>query len=198
MHTFFSHICAQYLLMRNIASKYLQKRIWYENTWHRTNPGLVGSKFVEIYKEVHEFQNLDPDEWRWYFKRIQQVDDAFQNQRFPLSFILQHIPIHKKRLNKTGDKEGPAYKVNVIGTRNIARAAKKTGKYLVHISTAYVFDGKKQGKYVEDDPVNPIEWYGQTKAWAEEEVAKNCERFSILRIDRPYRLDEFPKRRYLA
>lgn len=154
--------------------------------------GLVGSKFVELYKDVHSFQNLDLTSGVDILNES-QVQAAFEKSDAPAVVHFAAFTDTQKAFEQNGDKEGPAYKVNVLGTRNIARAAQQTGKYLIHISTAYVFDGEKKGKYTEDDPVNPIEWYGQTKAWAEEEVVKSCDRYSILRIDRPYRQDEFPK-----
>jgi dTDP-4-dehydrorhamnose reductase len=56
-----------------------------------------------------------------------------------------------------------------------------------------VFDGEKQSPYVEEDQIHPIEWYGQTKAWAEDVVTKADIPYTIFRIDQPYRQDEFPK-----
>jgi len=53
----------------------------------------------------------------------------------------------------------PARAVNVDGARNIAAAAAR----VIYISSDYVFDGTKEGPYVESDPVNPISKYGRTK-----------------------------------
>ncbi len=154
--------------------------------------GLVGSKFVDLYKERFEFQNLDLSEGVDILNEA-QVDDAFAKSDAKAVVHFAAFTDTQKAFEQQGDKEGPAYKVNVLGTRTIASAAAKYGKYMIHISTAYVFDGKKVGKYVETDQTSPIEWYGQTKVWAEEEVQKICTDYSILRIDRPYRMDEFPK-----
>ena len=44
----------------------------------------------------------------------------------------------------------------VAGTRNVAALARERGATLVYVSTDYVFDGSKQGPYVEDDPPRPI------------------------------------------
>jgi dTDP-4-dehydrorhamnose reductase len=45
----------------------------------------------------------------------------------------------------------------------LAEAAKEIGAGLVHFSTDYVFDGRKNSPYVEDDPTNPLSVYGRTK-----------------------------------
>jgi len=62
-------------------------------------------------------------------------------------------------------ERGPdhAYKVNSLGTYNLAAASKKYGAKLVYISTAAVFDGKKDGAYTENDEPNPQNYYGHSK-----------------------------------
>jgi dTDP-4-dehydrorhamnose reductase len=57
--------------------------------------------------------------------------------------------------------------VNVLGTRNIAKASAMVGARLVHISTDYVFDGE-DGMYTEIDTPNPSNFYSLTKTVAEE------------------------------
>jgi dTDP-4-dehydrorhamnose reductase len=90
---------------------------------------------------------------------------------------------------QNGDTTGIAYKVNVDGTKNLIDACKKTGKHLIHISTAYVFDGNAEGLYTEADQLSPIEWYGQTKAEAEIAITQSEIDWTILRIDQPFRSD---------
>jgi dTDP-4-dehydrorhamnose reductase len=53
--------------------------------------------------------------------------------------------------------------VNGEGVGNIARVAGDIGARLVQISTDYVFDGGKGSPYLEDDPVNPLSVYGESK-----------------------------------
>ena len=74
-----------------------------------------------------------------------------------------------------------AFKVNVIGPRNLAIAAKTYNAKLVHISTDYVFDGTKLTPYYESDPVCPQSVYGETKAEAEKMVCMFADRFFIFR-----------------
>jgi dTDP-4-dehydrorhamnose reductase len=59
-----------------------------------------------------------------------------------------------------------AARVNVDGTRNVVAL----GAPLVYFSTDYVFDGRKNGPYLESDEPNPISVYGQTKLEGEREV----------------------------
>ena len=54
-------------------------------------------------------------------------------------------------------------KINADGPGNLAKAAKETNSVLVHVSTDYVFDGKKEGYYNCLDKTNPLNIYGKTK-----------------------------------
>lgn len=78
------------------------------------------------------------------------------------------------------------WKVNVTGTRNIARAAKAIGAFLIFISTGSVFAGTKQnsGPFTEEDKppgdASKLTWYGWTKRMAEKEVDG-----AIIRISHP-------------
>jgi dTDP-4-dehydrorhamnose reductase len=89
----------------------------------------------------------------------------------------------------------------------LARIAKGLDTILVHYSTDYVFDGKKFEKYLEkdvngksiyssiyfeenslgyteDDMPNPVSRYGMTKYQGEQEVAKNAEKYFIIRLSK--------------
>ncbi|MHB1293899.1 MAG: dTDP-4-dehydrorhamnose reductase [Anaerolineae bacterium] len=64
-----------------------------------------------------------------------------------------------------------AYRVNALGTRNMAVAAQQTGAALVYISTDYVFDGTKGEPYWEFDDPNPLSVYARTK-WVGEQLVR--------------------------
>jgi dTDP-4-dehydrorhamnose reductase len=63
-----------------------------------------------------------------------------------------------------------AYRVNALGTRYVADAARRVGAHLVALSTDYVFDGSKSEPYVEWDAPNPQSVYGRSKLAAEIEA----------------------------
>ncbi|GAB4091881.1 SDR family oxidoreductase [Flaviaesturariibacter terrae] len=68
--------------------------------------------------------------------------------------------------------------VNIGATRNILEAA--SGAHVVFLSTDFVFDGET-GFYREDDPVGPVNYYGETKRRAEELVRAYSGPWSIVR-----------------
>ncbi len=73
-----------------------------------------------------------------------------------------------------------AYDVNVTGTKNMLKVAKKCRAKLVYVCTDYIFDGKK-GNYSETDKPNPMSVYAKTKFQGEEIIAKNYDNFLSIR-----------------
>lgn len=153
--------------------------------------GLVGSKFTQMFSDAYEFQSLDisDQENPVDITNHSQVCKALENS--DAQFIVHYAAFTDVTgaWKQNGDKTGSAYKVNVDGTRNVIEACQKTNKHLIHISTAYVFNGEKSDLYTETDPLSPIEWYGHTKAEAEQLITESDINWTILRIDQPFRSD---------
>ncbi|MFQ5737183.1 MAG: dTDP-4-dehydrorhamnose reductase [Thermodesulfobacteriota bacterium] len=78
--------------------------------------------------------------------------------------------------------------VNRTGPALLARAAVDAGAALVHISTDFVFDGKKPRPYTETDGTNPLGAYGRTKFLGEREVADIITEHVIVRTSWLYGL----------
>jgi dTDP-4-dehydrorhamnose reductase len=69
------------------------------------------------------------------------------------------------------ESEQAAHAVNGQGAGHVARAAAAAGAWTVHVSSDYVFDGRKREPYLESDAVGPLSAYGRTKLAGEEAVA---------------------------
>lgn len=158
--------------------------------------GLVGSKLAKDFGTYYHFENLDllhptlPVD----ITKYDQIMSRFEAN--PSAQFVAHFAAYTDvtgAWNQRGDKTGVAYQVNVQGTKNLIAACKATEKHLIHISTAYVFDGEKSESYTEADSVKPLEWYGETKALAEEAVMSSDVPWTVLRIDMPFRSDAFAK-----
>ncbi len=74
-----------------------------------------------------------------------------------------------------------AYRVNAVGTQNVALACAEIGAAMVYISTNEVFDGAAREPYREWDPPHPINPYGRSKAAGEWLVSHLLTRFYIVR-----------------
>jgi dTDP-4-dehydrorhamnose reductase len=79
-----------------------------------------------------------------------------------------------------------AFAINRDGAGNVARAAKRLNVPIIHLSTDYVFDGRKPGSYIEADPVNPQSVYGRSKLAGELAVAAANQQHVILRTSWVY------------
>jgi len=81
-----------------------------------------------------------------------------------------------------------AMTINAHAPAVMAEEARKLGAAIVHYSTDYVFDGTKEGPYVEDDPTSPCNVYGKTKVAGEQAIQASGARHLILRTSWVYSL----------
>jgi dTDP-4-dehydrorhamnose reductase len=142
--------------------------------------GLFGSKLAEKASvngiEVYAGYNQDTPKVGvpCFFDVIDknQVEQTFAN-------VKPDVVVHSASLtdvDKCEVNQELAWKINVEGAQNMAKAALSVGAFFIYISTDYVFNGEK-GCYKETDPIGPVNYYGLTKLKAEETVATilpNC------------------------
>lgn len=74
-----------------------------------------------------------------------------------------------------------AYSINATAPKIMAESAEKIQAKFLHISTDYVFDGRKNTPYLETDLTNPLGVYGQSKLRGEEEIKTVNSQAIILR-----------------
>jgi dTDP-4-dehydrorhamnose reductase len=74
-----------------------------------------------------------------------------------------------------------AFAVNAEGVKNLALLCRQTRVVLIHISTDYVFDGKKGDAYTPEDIPNPLNQYGKSKLRGEQYISEFMECFYIIR-----------------
>ena len=139
--------------------------------------GQLGTDCVRVFRETHEVLAIDLDE-----VDITRRDDldAWVQKFMPDIIIncaaytqVDHCEIEKKL----------AWNVNVTGTENLVKCMEKQGERLIHISTDYVFDGRKKipEPYVETDQPHPVSYYGKTKYESEKVVGRASDRHVIVR-----------------
>ena len=81
-----------------------------------------------------------------------------------------------------------AMKINALAPGVMAEMARKLGAVLIHYSTDYVFDGRKNAAYIESDLANPLNAYGKSKLAGEENIQQAGEAYLILRTSWVYSL----------
>jgi len=94
------------------------------------------------------------------------------------------VVIHGAALtNVDGCQQNPelAFRVNTLGTQNVALACGQCGAAMVHISTNEVFDGRLGRAYYEWDTPSPLSVYAQSKSAGEFYVRTLLQRFYIVR-----------------
>ena len=75
-----------------------------------------------------------------------------------------------------------AFRVNTLGSRNLAIACDKVDAKLVHVSTDYIFNGECEEDLREYDITGPTSVYGKTKLMGDEYVRDFCKRHFIIRV----------------
>lgn len=120
--------------------------------------GQLGSDLVRTFKDTeHEIVPLTHND-------IDVVD--FSLSRKILKNIQPEIVINCATYVRVDDAEefpDKAFAVNALGARNIALICEGLDAILVYISTDYVFDGRKNQPYTEEDTPNPLGVYGASK-----------------------------------
>jgi dTDP-4-dehydrorhamnose reductase len=105
------------------------------------------------------------------------VEHFFKNNKFDYCInTAAYTNVEKAESHK---KE--AFLTNAEGAKHIAQACSKNDTVLIHVSTDYVFDGKKKTPYTENDEVNPINVYGASKLKGEQYIREICDKFFIFR-----------------
>ena len=89
-------------------------------------------------------------------------------------------------VDKAESEPQKAYAVNVEGARNLAEICSDFNTTLIHISTDFVFDGKKKTPYLETDEPNPQGVYGLTKLQGEQAIQNTFQNYFILRTSWVY------------
>jgi dTDP-4-dehydrorhamnose reductase len=110
---------------------------------------------------------------------ITELDSVLNVVRRERPDLIVHAAAYTNVGGAEQDRE-QCWAVNVVGTRNMARAANEVGAKLLHISTDYVFGGE-QGGYTERSTPGPVvNYYSLTKLVAEE-AARAASKHLIVR-----------------
>ena len=95
-------------------------------------------------------------------------------------------PAAYTKVDQAEDEPELAFQINRDAPKVMAEKAREYHIPLIHFSTDYVFDGKKVGAYFEDDSINPLGVYGQSKFAGEEAIQEIGGQYHIFRTSWVY------------
>jgi len=111
------------------------------------------------------------------------ITDPFQ-VRSALERFAPEVVIHAAAMTNVDQCETEpdlAYRVNALGTQNVALACQRCDATMVYISTDYIFDGAKGAPYFEYDTPAPLSVYARSKLAGEWATQTLLRRFYIAR-----------------
>ncbi len=121
---------------------------------HALTKTLTDHQIIALTRQDCDLTNLD---------HIKQTIDQHQPD-----LIIN--PAAYTKVDQAEDEKDLAFIVNRDAPRVMAEKAQEYDIPFIHFSTDYVFDGEKEGSYVEDDPTHPLGVYGQSKLAGEEAI----------------------------
>ncbi|MFC2130136.1 dTDP-4-dehydrorhamnose reductase [Bacteroidota bacterium] len=140
--------------------------------------GQLGKEFVKIFdRQGFEYTAVDIEEL--------DISDYIELKKF-FSYFKPDVIINCAAYNNVDGAESDyesAEKVNSLAPKYLAEISKQQNSFLVHFSSDYVFDGMKTtGLYTENDKVNPINKYGQSKLDGENYIRNSAGDYLIFRL----------------
>lgn len=138
--------------------------------------GQLGLTLKELSTHAHDIN------WHFYDSKSLDITDKkrLENVIDGNTDVIINCAAYTN-VEQAEDEKEKALTVNCQGVKNIVDAIKGTATILIHISTDYVFDGKKSESYNEEDETNPINFYGESKLAGELEIIKNLHNYYIIR-----------------
>jgi len=142
--------------------------------------GQLGTDLLEVLSKEHDVVGLNHTDIE-----ITEIDSV----KNALSAIKPAIVLNTAAYHIVPEAEkfpAKAFQINGIGTMNLAKVCQDLDTRLVHYGTDYVFDGKKQKPYTEDDCPNPLSVYANTKLSGEYFALNYCDRSYVIRVSGIY------------
>ncbi len=138
------------------------------------------SQLGKTLKELSHLSTFDfdfTDKKTLDISRKKTIYDAFNAKNYDFCFNFAAYT----NVNLAETEQEKCYDINVQAVENLAKACKKHHTTLVHISTDFVFNGKKDTPYTETDETNPLNYYGQSKLLGEQAIQKHLREHFIIR-----------------
>ena len=142
--------------------------------------GMNGQLGWEMVKQspIYDLETIPFDKEKLDITNFKQLQSVIK--KYKPEIIVNTAAYTSVDLAEKNHKE--AHEVNHHAVRNLAKICKEYSILFIHISTDYVFDGKKRAPYLEIDDVNPLNTYGLSKNKGEDEIRAILPQHIILRV----------------
>jgi dTDP-4-dehydrorhamnose reductase len=147
--------------------------------------GMLGTDLTSLLREKRALSSSNHENIEVIDAPHEELDITLEDE--VSDFISGHKPdiiincAAFTNVDKCETEREIAFKVNALGPKYIAAAAKECGARVIHISTDFVFDGNSDRPYIEEDQTNPLSEYGRTKLEGERNIQNHCDAFLIVR-----------------
>lgn len=138
--------------------------------------GQLGSDFKRIFNEKN-IEYIGTDYRELDITDISKVEEFLKDKN--INLIINCAAYNN--VDKAEEEKDLCYRLNAYGPRDLALLAKKIGAEYITYSTDFVFDGKKKSPYTEEDDVNPLSVYSQSKALGERLVLEGYDKAFVIR-----------------
>lgn len=144
--------------------------------------GMLAQDLIPLLKEGHEVIPFSRQEMD-----ITRKDVVLKNMKSAAPEIVINCAAYTNvdKAEAVGERD-KVFMTNAIGVQNLAMACAELRIPLCHISTDYVFDGKKNRPYTPFDNTNPLSVYGESKLAGEKYIQWISDKFYIVRTSGLY------------
>ncbi len=128
--------------------------------------GVSGQVGYALMRELNDHELIGLTRQDCDLTNLDQIRQVIDNHKPEL--IIN--PAAYTKVDQAEDEPELAFQINRDAPKVMAEKAREYNIPLIHFSTDYVFDGKKNEAYLESDPTQPLGVYGQSKCAGEEAI----------------------------
>jgi dTDP-4-dehydrorhamnose reductase len=156
--------------------------------------GRLGAALVREYQRDYEVTSYDRRQLD--LGQLDRVRSALAATKFELLINCAAVT----NVDYCESHREEAFVVNAEAPRLLAQIANEKSAKLIHFSTDYVFDGKKNAPYTEEDTASPLSVYGESKLEGERRVLEVSSQHLVVRLswvfgpDKPSFIDQIIQR----
>jgi dTDP-4-dehydrorhamnose reductase len=156
--------------------------------------GRLGAALVREYQRDYEVTSYDRRQLD--LGQLDRVRSALAATKFELLINCAALT----NVDYCESHREEAFVVNAAAPRLLAQIANEKSAKLIHFSTDYVFDGKKNAPYTEEDTASPLSVYGESKLEGERRVLEVSSQHLVVRLswvfgpDKPSFIDQIIQR----